>query len=128
MATRLSLYVFAAALALAGCARNEVAPPKDELSDATHAMERAAQVNAHEFAAFEMATAQRKLVRARDLASSDDDDDRREAARLAEQVTADARLAESKARLADAQAINAEAKQTLEALRKETDPGAGGAP
>jgi hypothetical protein len=128
MATRLSIYFFAAALALAGCAGNEVSPPKDELADATRAMERASQVNAHEFAAFEMTSAERKLVRARDLARSDEDDDRREAARLAEQVTADARLAEAKARLADAQVVNEETKKTLEALRRQTDPNAGGTP
>jgi hypothetical protein len=128
MAMRTSAYAFAALLALASCARNQVAPPKDQLADATRAMERAAQVNAYDFAAFDMAAADRKLVRARDLARSDEDDDRREAARLAEQVTADAHLAEAKARLAGARSINAEAKETLDALRREAEQNEGGAP
>jgi hypothetical protein len=128
MAIRIPIYTAVALLVLAGCARNEVSPPKNQLNTASEAMERAAQANAHQFAAFEMATADRKLLQARDLARSDDDDDRRKAARLAEQVTADARLAEARARLASAKTINEQAKETLEALRRETEAASGGTP
>lgn len=127
MAIRLALTLLLT-LSLTACARNEVSRPKDQLADATEAMERAAQVNAHEFAAFEMATAERKLLRARDLARSDDDDDRREAARLAEQVSADARFAEAQSRLAQARAINSESRETLDALREQATEETGGVP
>ncbi|MFA7618054.1 MAG: DUF4398 domain-containing protein [Thiohalomonadaceae bacterium] len=118
MMTRKILYATVGlALALAACGGPDVARPSGQIDDATVAMERARQANAHEFAAFEMAAAERKLDRARNLADSDEDDERIEARRLAEQVTVDARLAEAKARLAQSEDVKAEMNAAVEALR-----------
>jgi hypothetical protein len=125
---RTALYTVLALLLLTACARNEVARPTNQLDAAAKAMQQAAQANAYEFASFDMAIADRKLERARELARSDEDDDRREARRLAEQVVADAQLAEAKARLEEARSINTEMSQTVEALRDKTGEGTGGAP
>jgi hypothetical protein len=114
-------------LSLVGCATNKVSPPTDQIGDANKALERASQAHANQFAAFEMATADRKLNRARDLARSDQDEDRLEARRLAEQAALDARVAEAKSRLAEARTTNAETRKTLESLRKEIGNDTGGA-
>lgn len=127
MVTRRILYA-AAALSLVACAGQDVARPTNELDKATQAIERARQANAYEFASFEITSADRKLQRAQDLASSDDDDDRLEARRLAEQVALDARLAEAKARLAQTETLKSEITRSVDELRNGKGQVPGGAP
>jgi uncharacterized lipoprotein YajG len=128
MAIRAILCAAAGLSMLAGCASNEVKKPKNEVNTAEHAVRNARQANAYEFASFEMTAADRKLDQAQSLATSDKDSDRLRARRLAEQATLDARLAEAKARLAQAQSTKTQMTETVDVLRKEAERVPGGTP
>jgi uncharacterized lipoprotein YajG len=126
MATRKILCVAAALSLLSGCASNQVHQPKAELNAAAEAITRARQANAYEFASFDMTNADRKFDRAQRLSNSKKDKDRLEARRLAEQATLDARLAETKQRLAEEKMRREQMSISLDVLRSEDGQNQGG--
>jgi Domain of unknown function (DUF4398) len=112
-----------AALALLAAACASSSPvPRDKLAVAEQAVKRAEQAGAAEYAPSELSLAREKLSSAAGKADDDDDDASRSAdeiGRLAEQATADARLAEAKAQTAKSEKAITEIEDSLRALGQE---------
>lgn len=99
----------------AGCAT--VSPPYEQIASAELAIRRADEVNAQQYAPLDLRIAREKLEGARQAL---DDKNTKEARRMAEQSLADARLAETKAQTAQAQATTAGIRESIDALRSES--------
>jgi hypothetical protein len=111
-------------LMLTACA--DTPPPNDAMAQAELALAQAEAGEASVHAPAELALARRKLDQARAYVAEED----YEAARLlADEATADARLALARSRAEMAAASTEELQRTLDALRQDVAPAAGtGAP
>jgi hypothetical protein len=100
--------------ALFACASE---PPPTDLTRAQTLIEQAAQNGAQRYAAADLDRARTRLREARQSA---DDDHNDEAAALASEAAADAELALARADSAEAQRAAREIRESIQALRKET--------
>lgn len=106
----------ATALFVAGCASNDVPPPRAELARAELAVEQAVTGEATEYAPLALREAREKLTGARDAV---DDKDYRRAERLAKEAQVSAQLALSEAQAGRAQLLAKQNLQSIETLRQE---------
>jgi hypothetical protein len=92
-----------------------VSPPTEQMAVSRTAVEDAQRADAIEYAPVELRDAQAKLSKATEAMARDDN---ARARRLAEEAEVDARLAENKARTANARATAAELQEGLRLLRR----------
>ena len=100
--------------ALAGCAGTP--PPTEKISLARDAVDRAVSVQATQFAPLEMKSAQDKLAR---MEQAIGEKNYVLVSTLAEQIEADATLAEAKAQAARKQQVLKQAQEGIQVLKKE---------
>lgn len=108
----------AAMLALAACSSPQKAPAAADVAVSRNAVENAVTAGAAELAPAELTTARDKMVRANAALANKDYALARD---LATQAQADARLAQSKASSAKAQAAAVALDKDLRVLREEVD-------
>lgn len=99
---------------LAGCASEP--PPAQQISLARDAVERAVSVQATQFAPLEMKTAQDKLAEMEQALGAKQ---YKQVITLAEQIEADANLAQAKAQAVRKQQVLQQAQQGIEVLKQE---------
>lgn len=112
--------VLAAALAatlLSACATQEMEKPIAQMTRAETAIQDAVDAGARESAPVELQSAQQHFSRAEQASA---DEHYREAERLAAEAEADAQLAETRARNAEAQETIAQLEEGLRILREES--------
>lgn len=114
--TRGWLAAAGAAVVLAGCASNDVPPPKTELAQAESAIEQAVSADATEYAPLPLQDARKKLDQARAAAY---DEDYGQARRLATEAQVDAQLALAEAQTTRAEQLAQENMRGVEVLRQE---------
>lgn len=109
-------------LVLSACASSPK-PPTESLQAAELAIGNAEQARVADYASPELAAAREKLIAARVAVEKDE---MVKAARLADESTADAKLALARADVAKAKAVNEEMRKSTEALKQEMqrNPGA----
>ncbi len=105
-----------AALALAGCASKLKVPATSSVAVSAAAVDNAASADGAQFAPMEMAAARDKMARAKQALA---DKDYTTARDLAKQAEGDAKLAQSKANSAKAQAVSDALQDDLRVLREE---------
>lgn len=108
----------AALLALAGCASKEKAPATADVAVSKNAVESAASSGGSDYAPAEMMAARDKMQRASAALAAKDYDTARD---LAQQASADAKLAQSKANSAKATAAANALQEDIRVLREEVD-------
>lgn len=108
----------AAVLALAGCASKEKAPATADVAVSRNAVESAVSSGASEHAPAEMMAARDKMQRASAALAAKDYDTARD---LAQQASADAKLAQSKANSAKATAAANALQEDIRVLREEVE-------
>ncbi|HEU4852825.1 MAG TPA: DUF4398 domain-containing protein [Telluria sp.] len=114
----LKVFALSAVLALAGCASKEKAPATADVAVSKNALESAASAGAAEHAPAEMMAARDKMQRASAALAAKDYDTARD---LAQQASADAKLAQSKANSAKATAAANALQEDIRVLREEVD-------
>jgi len=100
--------------ALAGCA--SAPPPTEKISLARDAVERALSAQATQFAPLEMKTAQDKLAR---MEQAIGEKNYVQVSTLAEQIEADANVAEAKAQAVRKQQVLKQAQEGIQVLKQE---------
>ena len=111
-------------LTLAACASTPP-PPTQALQAAENAISNAEQARVAEYASVELNEARENLAAARKAVQ---DEDMERAERLAEQSRVNAELADAKAGLIRAKAINEEMETSIEVLKQEMQRGSGERP
>lgn len=105
-----------ALVALAGCANSLKTPATSSVAVSSAAVDNAARADGAQFAPLEMAMARDKMARAKQALA---DKDYQTARDLADQAQTDAKLAQSKANTAKAQAVSDALVEDLRVLREE---------
>ncbi len=104
------------ALTLGACATSGDVAPNEEIARAEVVIRQAEQSGAAEHSARELSMARRKIERSK---SAVDDNEPVEAARLAEEASADAELAAARSRAETAEQAAEEIRATIASLRSE---------
>ncbi|OYU45612.1 MAG: hypothetical protein CFE44_06565 [Burkholderiales bacterium PBB4] len=112
----LTTLLLASGLALAGCTSSIKEPATSSVAVSKAAVDNAAGADGMQFAPVEMAAARDKMARANQAMAAKD---YKTALMLADQAQVDAKLAQSKANSAKAQAVSDALQEDLRVLREE---------